>query len=232
MRDDVPRLDLRKDPAQDHWETLVLNIDETAPGEAFELLSGQPVQALLEQLQRDRAGRIEWWPLEVGPPLWRVLVGRRSDDEVPLGLFELFTRDHQRMRTLLEATRAAVEAGDRQAAAGAFAEFRHGLERHTAAEERLLFPIFRDSRVKDSPREIAELCKEHREIARMLEEVLHTFSGEERFDQPRADRALADLWRRIQLHERKEEDVVLPLCDRLLTDRERARTILAVQREP
>jgi uncharacterized protein (DUF2249 family)/hemerythrin-like domain-containing protein len=232
MQAEVPCLDLRRDPKQDLWTVLAARLDETPPGDAFELVSGQGVEALLATLQRDRPGRYEWWPLEVGPPVWRVLVARRTDDASPMGLYELFTRDHQRMRSLLERTRAAVEAGDRQAAARSFGELCHGLERHARSEENLLFPVFRDSRLRGSEQEIDELVREHREIARMLDEVLQVFSGEERFDQPRAVHTLELLWRRIQTHERKEEHVVLPLCERLLTERERARTVLEAQRNP
>lgn len=225
MSTDTSSLDLRGVAEGDQLGAFLAFHGELAPGEAATVTCGRDHGFLLAGLEQKAAGTFEWWPVESGPTLWRVVVARRKQDGEGLTIEDLFTRDHRRMREMLQESREAVGAGDRQLAASHFAEFRVGIERHVRGEERILFPIFRASGLKEVDSDLKELAREHREIGKQLEEILALFGSEERFDQPLLEESMKKLWATIQTHEDREERIFLPLCDRLLTDRERSEAL-------
>jgi uncharacterized protein (DUF2249 family) len=225
MSDSKVNLDLRAVPETDQWDAFVKFFQDTEAGGAFQVQVNRDFSFLREGLQEHFLNCFEWWPLETGPVTWRVAVARRKEAGQAVTLCELYARDHRRMRGLLQRARGAVDAGDRQQAAAHFAEFQVGLLRHAAGEESLLFPVFKSSGLPGVEADLEGFVREHHEIISLVAGILDLLGSEERFDQPHLDEALRQLWRTVQVHESQEEKILLPLCDRMMTDSERAQAV-------
>lgn len=225
MGNDHDILDLRGTGEDELGSRFLDFFAELEPGSAVQVSCDKDHSLLLQVLEKARAGEFEWWPLETGPVVWRVVVGRRKQTGKGLTVEELFAKDHRRMREILEESRKAVDAGDRQLAARHFADLSVGIARHVRGEERILFPIFHASGLKEVEKDLRELSHEHREILSLLDQILELFGAEERFDQPLVEETMRAMWTLMQTHEDREERIFLPLCDRLLTDSERERAL-------
>jgi Hemerythrin HHE cation binding domain len=79
-------------------------------------------------------------------------------------LSEHFTHDHRRLETLLR--RAILSAGTIDETA--YAEFRVGLLKHIALEEKILIPAFKTGRENISHALASQLRKEHGALAALL----------------------------------------------------------------
>jgi iron-sulfur cluster repair protein YtfE (RIC family) len=115
-------------------------------------------------------------------------------------------RHHERCDGLFAA--AETELSD----AGPLAMFREELERHLACEESVLFPAFeRATGMLDGP--TAVMRGEHARMRALLDRLAAARQGGD------ADgyAGLADtLFVLMQQHDRKEEDILYPMCDRAL----------------
>jgi hemerythrin superfamily protein len=133
--------------------------------------------------------------------------------------------DHHRLAVLLSDAELRVEAGDFDGAVDRCREFERGLTRHMRLEEDVLFPLFEArSGLVDGP--TAALRAEHREIERvelLLREALDRHDGEAFHD------ALSFLRATLQGHNSKEEHILFPMTDVLLTERERMALTVGLQ---
>jgi iron-sulfur cluster repair protein YtfE (RIC family) len=138
-----------------------------------------------------------------------------------------FAEDHDRLDQLLETYRR-LKRVDFARAREAFKEFKTGLQRHILWEERILFPLFEEKTGLRDQGPTVVMRAEHREIGRCLE-ALH--------DKVRARDAASEreeelLVRALFLHNEKEENVLYPALDRLLTDEERAAVFRQMEELP
>ena len=104
---------------------------------------------------------------------------------------------------------------DKAAATQAFAEFMEGLKRHMGWEETLLFPLFerQTGMVTFGPTGVRRA--EHQQVRTMLQR------RQDRLAQSEADDELdRELTRVMLAHNEKEETVLYPWIDDLLTDME------------
>ncbi len=128
---------------------------------------------------------------------------------------EYLIRDHEEMDALLGDAKSALEERDLTRAQRAFAEFRGRMERHLRAEEEHLFPLL-DRRSYGDP--TTGLLDDHRSVqaelawlgAALDRDDLTVFLGGYR-----------RLVRLLATHNRKEEGMLCPMLDALLTDEER-----------
>ena len=91
------------------------------------------------------------------------------------------------------------------------AAFRGALETHMKLEEQVLFPAFERTGSDAGP--TAVMRHEHRQMLQMLDEMTHVAASQagERFD------VLAPAFTRIiDTHSMKEENMLYPMCDRVL----------------
>ena len=206
--------------------TLLATFDALVPGGSFELQSDHAQKPALALLQRERSGLFEWSPLEEGPGLWRTEVTRRSGRGERRQVTEALEWDHDRLDALESGAFAARAAGDLALATRLFGDFARGLRRHIAFEEELLFPAF-ESRA-EAPAQCGPtfvMRQEHREIEERLHDMECRFTTlEDTLSGARY--AFHDL---MHEHNVKEEQVLYPATDRLLTERERDELVAKIQ---
>jgi len=126
--------------------------------------------------------------------------------------------DHDRLEAILADVCLHVDAGKLDQAEVGYREFLTGLKRHIRLEEELLFPLFEArTGVTGGPTEV--MRDEHREIERaldMMEEGLAQKSTEAFREGCRFLRSV------LPEHNAKEEHVLYPTTDRVLSAAERS----------
>lgn len=138
-----------------------------------------------------------------------------------------FAADHDRLDELFVNFRTCKRT-DYARAKEFFKEFKFGLQRHIVWEESILFPRFehKTGMVKHGPTEVMRL--EHRIIADRLEEV-HQFVQRQ---DPNSDHEERLLLESLSEHNQKEEHVLYPALDRLLSDEEKADVFTEMEQTP
>jgi iron-sulfur cluster repair protein YtfE (RIC family) len=140
-----------------------------------------------------------------------------------------FCSDHERLARLEVAAFVARAAGDTAGAATRYEAFADGLRRHIAAEEELLFPLFeKRAGLFPDPRPTEVMRKEHVEILRLLGEILRTIGDPAKLP----DQARAAFHEILEEHHRKEEGLLYPALDVVLTPEELRELIAKVQAIP
>jgi len=222
-------VDLQDAEAGDRSERVLSMFDSLFPGERFVLIAGDSCAGILGRLQLERSGSFEWSPLSSGPPVWRIELTRR---EAPSRgsrrrISEALGWDHDRLDALEETAFRLRDAGDLAAAFDLFAQFARGLTRHIAIEEEVVFPIFEDR--ADLPRSAgptAVMREEHRRIRQRLDEIDGAI-GDAAGEVERSRGELRDL---LESHNLKEERVLYPAVDALLSDEEADAVVREFQR--
>ena len=213
-------------PSAERLPALLATFDALVPGESFELQSDHAQKPALALLQRERSGLFEWSPLEEGPSLWRTEVTRRSGGGERREVTDALGWDHDRLDDLERGAFAARAAGDLALATRLFGDFARGLRRHIGFEEKLLFPAF-EERAGVSPEAgpTAVMRHEHREIENRIHDMECRFAN---LEDPLtgARDAFHELMRE---HNLKEEQVLYPATDRLLTEKERDELVGKIQ---
>lgn len=130
-------------------------------------------------------------------------------------LTHLLSLDHRRLDAILAAAKQSLHAGDIARGFARFSEFRNGLERHIAAEEEVLFPVFEAliGGPGNGPTHVMRL--EHSEIRRLMAEIV---SELERGGGDGRATPLAALTARIYAHNGKEERILYPAMDQATRD--------------
>lgn len=220
-------LDFRSlDPAA-RVSALLSPFDTLAPGECLVLESDQDPRPLLAALQSQRKGLFEWSPLEEGAGQWRVEVARRKAPPGELrDVTEALAWDHDRLEAIEAGAFEARAAGDAAAARERFALFARGLRRHIRFEDQILFPEFEArSGIGPEAGPTAVMRMEHREIEALLDRITEAI-GEPGAS---ADALRKDLHRILGDHNLKEERILYPGTDRLLTPAERDELVRRIQ---
>jgi uncharacterized protein (DUF2249 family)/hemerythrin superfamily protein len=206
--------------------TVLATFDALKALETFLLVSDHAQVPALRLLQEERPGLFEWSPLEEGPERWSTEITRRPGGAPLREVTEALSWDHDRLDDLARAAFAALAAGDHATARETFARFARGLRRHIGFEEELLFPEFeRLSGLSPDVGPTSVLRAEHREIEALLAEI---------------ERALADgsipvaplkaeLDRVLGFHNVKEEQVLYPGADRLMSAEDRDELVRQIQ---
>ncbi len=135
--------------------------------------------------------------------------------------------DHDRLSTLLADVTAEVEAGRLEEARQAFRRWEEGFTRHLRIEEELLFPLFEaKAGIVAGPTET--MREEHRE-ARRAASMMREGLG--RRDAEAYREALCFLRSILPGHTSKEERLLYPATDGLLTEEQRQAVAERLQRE-
>jgi iron-sulfur cluster repair protein YtfE (RIC family) len=128
-----------------------------------------------------------------------------------------FAEDHDRLDGLLETYRR-LKRMDFPRAKATFKEFKTGLQRHIVWEEQILFPRFEEKTGMRGFGPTAVMRSEHRQIGAALE-ALHDKVRHQHPDSDLEETRLLDL---LAAHNQKEEHVLYPGLDRLLSAEEQA----------
>ncbi len=122
----------------------------------------------------------------------------------------VFGADHEWLTGLLAATRRAWDRGDAALAAHVFTKLDHRLRQHMRVEDELLFQTL-EQRVGTPEAELAAgLRAEHDQLNVRLDRVSTLLASAA----PAAGEELAELERVLCEHERREELLAFPACDR------------------
>lgn len=208
-------------------QTVLAAFDELQPGEALVVVSAHAPKKLLGRLQAERPGLFEWSPLESGPAVWRTRLDRR--DAMPgakRAVNEALSWDHDRLEVILAEAFEARSRGDFASAGARCAEFALGLRRHIRFEEQILFPAFEaQAGLPRTAGPTGVMCAEHRDIEALLEglDEVAALPGQA------AEILREDLVRILGWHNQKEESVLYPGIDRLLSEVENDAMVASIQ---
>lgn len=205
--------------------TVVESFDRLEPGQALRVVTDHDPRPLLRHLQRERPGVFEWTPIDAGPTLWRTEIFRRAANRGELRrVTEALSWDHDRLDALC--CRAFGERAQRsfEAAREAWHEFAAGLLRHIRCEEEVLFPVFEErTGIETGP--TGTMRVEHRQIEMLLEGIGAVIAA----PGPAADTLRADLRQVLAEHNEKEELVLYPGIDALLSPDEADELVARMQ---
>ena len=142
-------------------------------------------------------------------------------------IMSAFAADHDRLDELFVNFRTWKRT-DYAKAKEYFKEFKFGLQRHIVWEESVLFPRFehKTGMVGSGPTEIMRL--EHHVIADRLEAIHQLVQKQD----PHSDREEQALLETLFEHNQKEEHVLYPALDRLLSDEEKADVFTEMEQTP
>jgi iron-sulfur cluster repair protein YtfE (RIC family) len=127
------------------------------------------------------------------------------------------TVDHMRLDGLFDQACELVGRGDFAGAGAAFGEFASGLGHHIAVEERFLFPIFDERVVAGGPTLV--MRHEHRKIEQLIALAGASLRASDPVTFATEAAQLAAI---LQAHNMKEERVLYPHTDAVLSDEESA----------
>jgi iron-sulfur cluster repair protein YtfE (RIC family) len=128
-------------------------------------------------------------------------------------LTQILSLDHRRLDAIFAAAKHSLFAGDIARGLARFSEFRNGLERHIAAEEEVLFPVFEALVGGTGGGPTHAMRLEHIEIRRLMAEIASALERGDGHAPP-----MAALTARIYAHNGKEERILYPAMDRVTRD--------------
>ena len=143
----------------------------------------------------------------------------------PHSVTDHFGHDHRRLDSLLRQFET-LRKGDGPAVESVYTEFKAGLERHIRWEEEILFPIFeaKTGLRHGGPTEVMRF--EHRQIQRLLAEI----DGKLARQEPSLESDVSALLGLLATHNHKEEHILYPAIDGLLSAPEHDAVFAAMQR--
>jgi len=72
----MQELDVRVIPPRDKHPTIHRTFDALGAGEQFVLVNDHNPKPLYYEFQAERTGQFTWQPLEEGPDVWRIAIGK------------------------------------------------------------------------------------------------------------------------------------------------------------
>jgi iron-sulfur cluster repair protein YtfE (RIC family) len=140
---------------------------------------------------------------------------------------EAFAADHDRLDGLF-AEFQRLKRVDYPKAKENFKQFKNGLQRHIIWEEQILFPAFESRTGMRDTGPTAVMRAEHRQIGARLE-ALHDKVRRADPDSDREEEALVEI---LSQHNLKEEMVLYPTMDRMMSEREVTAAFQAMEQLP
>lgn len=126
---------------------------------------------------------------------------------------QTMTEDHRRCDRLLALTETSVSGADWQAIAQEASVFREAMERHFRFEEETLFPRL-EAQAPMAAGPTGVMRMEHEQMRRMLDELADAVQGRRKGD---LLGILETLHMLIQQHNAKEEAILYPMADNVLS---------------
>jgi len=132
------------------------------------------------------------------------------------GLTEFFEQDHRDCDARWADVEELLDTEDIEAARPAWKKYLAGIQRHIAMEEEVLFPAFEDASGMPDNGPTAVMRHEHQQIRTLLGEIGETIASG---DCERALEVGDTLLMLIQTHSAREEQVLYPMAENLLSGR-------------
>ena len=73
-------LDLRQTELRERHSLAFGSFESLLPGQSLQLINDHDTRPLYDQLRSRCGDSVTWSPLESGPALWRVQIGRKASD--------------------------------------------------------------------------------------------------------------------------------------------------------
>ena len=140
---------------------------------------------------------------------------------------QYFEADHDRLDRIFKQFQQTKRASVADAKPY-FRTFNNGLKRHIVWEEDVLFPAFEEKTGMKSSGPTAVMREEHRQIGALLERI----HDKVRRGDPGSGAEEAELLAVLGAHNQKEEGVLYPAIDQLLTEEEAAAVFVAMESIP
>jgi hemerythrin-like domain-containing protein len=128
---------------------------------------------------------------------------------------DVLGEDHRRCDSEFAAAEAAAGAGDLQRCAALFRTFRGSLLRHFRLEEEILFPGF-EAAIGDAAGPTQMMRQEHDMMRELIDAMQNALDARSCEDYLGAADTLMVL---MQQHNMKEEGILYPMCDGVLSGR-------------
>ncbi len=171
-----PEVDVRGTQLAKSELRFMVRFDQLQPGESMVLVTDRSPRSFLQLLQTERPDLFEWEPLESGLQHYRVEVTRRKDG-TPRGVGEFLAGEYRRLQVNLGEVEWLAERRLFADAQRRFRQFRLGLARHIAMEERVVFAAF--ERLVGKNEETAVLRAEHEVVLRLLPAIRSSLENED-----------------------------------------------------
>ena len=157
----------------------------------------------------------------------KIMVGEEKNKGlVENTITKYFEADHDRLDSLLKEFQITKNL-DYKKAKEYFKEFRFGLQRHIIWEEDILFPLFeKKTGMTAGPTHVMK--SEHEQIGEYLESIHKKVQKED----PNSNEDEQKLLFILSNHNIKEEDVLYPAIDKLISDDERKKVFEAMKNIP
>ena len=124
------------------------------------------------------------------------------------------TTDHRHCDELFAAAAQAVEHGDWAGCRERFDAFHLALKHHMVIEEQVLFPAFEQATgISEGPTRV--MRHEHQEILALLDKISVAIAAG---DAARFRGSAESFTALMALHSTKEENILYPMCDKVLSD--------------
>jgi len=144
-----------------------------------------------------------------------MIIVRLEDTLESQSIKQSFEKDHARLDDLLKQFHQ-LKRVDPANAAACFVEFKFGLQRHIVWEEDILFPTWEASTgMEGGP--TAVMRAEHKQIGQALEAVHRKVQAQD----PESDGEELVLQNLLTIHNQKEERILYPAIDSVLTAQDR-----------
>ena len=127
-----------------------------------------------------------------------------------------YEADHDRLDELFRNFQSSKRS-DFPKAKNSFRQFKIGLQRHILWEEQILFPLFEEKTGMKGTGPTEVMRREHRQIKALLEAIHQWAQAQD----PESDAEEGELLEILGAHNEKEEHILYPAVDRLLSDEER-----------
>ena len=136
--------------------------------------------------------------------------------EIGSGLAEFFEQDHRDSDARWADVAELLDTEDIEAARPAWQKYLAGMQRHIAMEEEVLFPALEAASSMNEGGPTAVMRLEHHQIRALLEDIDETIGSG---DCEQALEVGDTLLMLIQTHSAKEEKVLYPMAENLLSGR-------------
>jgi len=206
--------------------TALAAFDGLFAGERLKVLSESPLGGVLARLQIERKGEFEWTPTAEGPGIFGVEVLRRKAPRGSLRtVHDALSWDHDRLDALEDGAFAAHNRGEASEAQVLYSAFAFGLRRHIRFEEEILFPEFEIWAGDSTMGPTAVMRQEHQEILSLLARL----EGAWKEAPTQVESFRQSLRALLADHNLKEEEIVYPVTDRVLSAGQRDALVGRIQ---
>jgi uncharacterized protein (DUF2249 family)/hemerythrin-like domain-containing protein len=212
----------------DRARAVLAAFDAIAIGDTLVVTGAGDPQDLLELFQRERRGQFDWSGAAPAPAGFRTGIVRRDAEIGAMRrVSECLSAEHDRLSAAALGAFGAARDEAGAAALAAITDFRRALERHLRLEETVVLPVFemRTGLPQGGPSSLVRA--EHAQLLALLDGVADRLRrGEAAVDEVEAFEAL------MEDHHRKEEGILYPWLDRLLSEWEADRLVARLQTFP